>query len=74
VKFLSGSKDCRATWEGGEGHAVEQKGWQGCTLPKRLNYQADKLAKCSLLSAIAGGLVMEGDFPFEVLKFSWAKE
>jgi hypothetical protein len=34
-----------------------------------LNNQADKLAKCSLLSAIAGGLVMEGDFPFEVVKF-----
>jgi hypothetical protein len=69
VKFLSSSNNCRATWEWVEGHAVERKGWQGCTLPKRLNNQADKLAKCSLLSAIATGLVMEDDFPFEVVKF-----
>jgi hypothetical protein len=69
VKFLSSSNDCRATWEWVEGHAVEQKEWQGCTLPKRLNDQADKLAKCSLLSTIPTGLVMEGDFPFEVVKF-----
>jgi hypothetical protein len=69
VKFLSSSYDCRATWEWVEGHVAEQKGWQGCTLPKRLNDQADKLAKCSLLSAIAGGSVMESDFPFEIVKF-----
>jgi hypothetical protein len=69
VKYLCSSNNCRVTWEWVEGHAVEQKGWQGCTLPKQLNGQADKLAKCSLLSAIAGGLVMEGDFPFEVVKF-----
>ncbi len=43
VKFLSGSNDCRATWEWVEGHVVEQKGWQGYTLPKQLNDQADKL-------------------------------
>jgi hypothetical protein len=48
---------------------VEQKGWQGCTLPKQLYNNADKLEKCSLLSAIASGLVMEGYFPFEVVKF-----
>ena len=67
VTFLNGSNNCRVTWECVEGHGVERKGWQGCTLPKRLNNQADKLAKCSLLSAIAGGLVMEGGFPFEVV-------
>ncbi len=27
------------------------------------------MEKCSLLSAIVGGLVVEGDFPFEVVKF-----
>jgi hypothetical protein len=69
VKFLRGSNNCRATWEWVEGHVVERKGLQGCTLPKRLKDQADKLAKCSLLSAIAGVSVMEGDFPFEVIMF-----
>ncbi len=39
------------------------------TLPKQLNGQENKLAKYSLLSAIAGGSVMDGDFPFEVVKF-----
>ncbi len=47
---------------------VEWKGLQGSMLPKRLNNQANKLAKVTLLLAIAGGLVMEGDFPFEVVK------
>ena len=51
-----------------EGHVVEWKGLQGSMLPKRLNNQANKLAKVTLLLAIAGGLVMEGDFPFEVVK------
>ena len=37
-------------------------------LLKRLNHQADKLAKGSLLSAIDGGHTMEGDFPFEIVK------
>jgi hypothetical protein len=44
VKFLNGSNNCRVTWEWVEGHGVERKGWQGCTLPKWLNNQADKLA------------------------------
>jgi hypothetical protein len=69
VTFLRSSNNCRSTWEWVEGHGVEQKEWQGYMLPKQLNNQADKLEKCSLLSAIAGGLVMEGDFPFEVIKF-----
>ncbi len=30
---------------------MEQKGWCNCTLPKRLNHQADELAKAALLSA-----------------------
>jgi hypothetical protein len=37
-------------------------------LPERLNDQANKLAKVAVLLAIAGGPVMEGDFPFEVVK------
>jgi hypothetical protein len=49
VKYLCGSNDCRATWEWVEVHAMEQKGWQGCTLPEQLNDQADKLTKCSSL-------------------------
>ncbi len=48
VKFLCGSNMCRATWEWMEGHVTEPKGLQGCTLPKQLNDQTDKLAKCSI--------------------------
>jgi hypothetical protein len=51
-----------------EGHAVERKGRRHSSLPERLNDQADKLAKTALLSAIAGGHVITGDFPFEVVK------
>jgi hypothetical protein len=68
IKLLSESSNITPTWEGVEGHAVERKGLQGSTLPKCLNNQANKLAKVALLSAMAGGLVMEGDFPFEVVK------
>jgi hypothetical protein len=68
TKLLSSSKNCKPQWEWVKGHAVERKGWSNCTLPERLNHQADKLAKCSLLSAINGGSTMEGDFPFEIVK------
>jgi hypothetical protein len=47
---------------------VERKGLQRSTLPKRLNDQANKLAKVALVLAIAGGPMMEGDFPFELVK------
>jgi hypothetical protein len=43
---------------------MERKGWRNCTLPKRLNHQADEVAKAVLLSAIAGEPTMEGDFLF----------
>ncbi len=68
AKCLSSSNNCKPQWEWVEGHAVERKGWSNCTLPERLNHQADKLAKGSLLSAIDGGHTMEGDFPFEIVK------
>jgi hypothetical protein len=51
-----------------EGHAVERKGRRCSTLPKHLNDQANKLAKKSLIHAIAGGHMMMGDFPFEAVK------
>ncbi len=44
---------------------MERKEWRNCTVPERLNHQADELAKAALLSAISGGPTMEGDFPFE---------
>jgi hypothetical protein len=68
IKLLSGSSSITPTWEWVEGHAVERKGLQRSTLLKRLNNQADKLAKVALVSVIAGGPVMEGDFPFKVVK------
>jgi hypothetical protein len=71
IKFLSGSNTCGSLWEWVKGHAVERKGWRNCTLPKRLNDQADKLAKDALISAISGGSTIEGDLAFEVVKFSF---
>ncbi len=68
IKLLSASSNITPTWEWVERHAVERKGLQGSTLPEHLKDQADKLAKVALLLAIAGGPVMEGDFPFKVVK------
>ncbi|KAL3826634.1 hypothetical protein ACHAXA_009075 [Cyclostephanos tholiformis] len=45
-------------------------GWRHSSLPKRLNDQADKLAKKALLYMIAGGHVITGDFPFETVKLT----
>ncbi len=73
IKHLSCTNKCWSTWEWVEGHAVEQKGWRNCTLPKCLNHQADELAKAALLSAIAGELTMEGDFPFEPVRVKISK-
>jgi hypothetical protein len=70
IKFLSGANTCGSLWEWAKGHAVKCKGWRNDTLPKRLNDQADKLAKDALISAISGSSEIEGDFPFEVMKFS----
>ncbi len=68
IKYLKSTNRTRTTWEWVEGHAVERKGRWHSSLPERLNDQADKLVKTALLSAIAGGHVMTGDFPFEVVK------
>jgi hypothetical protein len=68
IKLLSASSNITPTWEWVEGHAVERKGLQGSRLSKLLNNQADKLAKVALLLAFAGGPMMEGDFPFKVVK------
>jgi hypothetical protein len=68
IKLLSASSNITPTWEWVEGHVVERKGLQGSTLSKSLNNRADKLAKVAFLLAISGGPVMEGDFPFEVVK------
>jgi hypothetical protein len=65
VKHLASTNKCRAIWEWVEGHAVKSKGWEYCSLPARLNHQADLLAKAALMSGLEGGLIMEGDFPFE---------
>ena len=68
LKYLGGTNRTRTIWEWVEGHAVERKGRRHSSLPERLNDQADRLAKTALLSAIAGGHVMTGNFPFEVVK------
>jgi hypothetical protein len=70
IKFLSGSNTCGSLWEWVKGHAVKCKGWRNCTLPEKLNNQADKLAKDALISAISGGSTIEGDLPFKVVKLS----
>ncbi len=69
TKYLSSTNKFQPKWEWVEGHGVERKGWCNSTLVERLNHQADILAKDSLVSAIAGGLLMEGDFPFEPTRF-----
>jgi hypothetical protein len=69
TKLLSSTNKFQPKWEWVEGHAVERKGWCNSTLAERLNHQADILVKNSLVSAIAGGLLMEGDFPFEPTRF-----
>jgi ribonuclease HI len=69
TKLLSRNTKFQPTWEWVEGHAVERKGWSNSTLAERLNHQADILAKEALVSAIAGGSLMEGDFPFKPIRF-----
>jgi hypothetical protein len=68
VKHLASTNKCRAVWEWVEGHAVKSKGWEYCSLPEQLNHQADLLAKAALVSGLEGGLIMEGDFPFEPVR------
>jgi hypothetical protein len=69
MKLLSSTNKFQPKWEWVEGHAVERKGWSNSTIAKRLNHQADILAKESLVSAISGGSLKEGDFPFEPTRF-----
>jgi hypothetical protein len=68
IKLMSVSNNITLTWEWVEGHVVEKKGLQRSTFPKRLSNQVDKLAKVALVLAIAGGTMMEGDFPFKIVK------
>jgi hypothetical protein len=70
VKHLSGISSCPTIWEWVEGHAAERKGWSNCTLPERLNHQANILAKNTLLAGLNGAPVMEGDFPLEPVRIS----
>lgn len=58
------------TMEWVKGHTVERKGKKNCTLPERLNNQADRLATNALLLAIIVGSIISGDFPFEPAKFN----
>jgi hypothetical protein len=69
MKHLSSTNQCQSTWQWVEGHVVKRKGWINSTLAERLNHQADILAKDSLVSAIAGGSLIRGDFPFEPIRF-----
>ncbi len=62
TKYLSSTNKFQPKWEWVEGHAIERKGRCNSTLAERLNHQADILANDSLVSAIARGLLMEGDF------------
>jgi hypothetical protein len=55
LKHLVQSNTVHSSEEWVEGHIVESKGWQFCTLPEKLNYYADNLAKHALLSAMEGG-------------------
>ncbi len=65
VKYLTGSNAVKTAWEWVEGHAVQRKGRNNCTLPEKRNDQANRLAKNALLFAIAGGHIISGDFLFE---------
>ncbi len=64
IKHLASTNNCCSMWEWVEGHAVERKGWHNCTLPERLNHQADLLAKDYLLAGHHGTPLLVGDFPF----------
>ncbi len=65
LKYLVGSNTLQSHWVWVEGHAVESGGWWQCSLAKKRNHNADKLAKCALLSAISGGHVITRDYPLE---------
>jgi hypothetical protein len=69
IKHLASNNRTWSVWEWVEGHAVKQKGWANCTLLEQLNDAAYSLAKDSLLSALNGAPVMEGNFLFEPVRF-----
>ena len=68
LKHLSTTSIAPIQWVWVEGHAVELKGWQNCTLFERLNHQADMLAKSALIAGINGDTPMDGDFPLEPIQ------
>jgi hypothetical protein len=65
LKYLSTSSICPILWKWVEGHAVEWKGWNSCSLLERLNHQANILVKNPLLAGLNGAPLIEGDFPLE---------
>ncbi len=65
----SDSHEDRSSARGSESMLRSTCSYAATTLAERLNHQSDILAKDSLLSAIAGGSLMEGDFPFEPTRF-----
>jgi hypothetical protein len=68
IKHFAGTSLSKPSWEWVEGHAVEQKRKRFRSLPERMNNQANTLTKKSLLHAISGGGVLQGNFPFELVK------
>jgi hypothetical protein len=74
AKHLSATNHCCSKWVWVEGHAVKRKGWDNCTLPEHLNDHADKLAKDSLLLAMAGSPIIDGDFPLEPVRLKMSGE
>jgi hypothetical protein len=68
LKYLSTSRICPILWKWVEGHAVEWKGWNSCSLLECFNHQANILAKDALLVGLNGAPLMEGDFPLELVQ------
>jgi hypothetical protein len=74
MKHLYSTNKFQPRWEWVGGLTVKRKRWYNSTLAEQLNHQLDILAKDSLLSPIAGGLLMEGDFPFEPTRFKLSEK
>jgi hypothetical protein len=68
LKYLVGSITLQPHWVWVKGHVVKSRGWQQCSLAKKMNYYADELAKHALLSAISGGHVIARDYPLKPIK------
>ena len=54
------------TWV--EGHAMERKGINNCTLEEKLNDTADTLAKKVLISGVASKQLIDSRFPFKHIR------